>query len=98
MNYLIASAEVVDSEALGADMNNNLRIVQLLHDITQMGYQVQFCGDFQGMIRLEFRKEHDENFYSHFHLGSPEGTGNQLEKQIIQKLATFWDNAEEKEK
>ena len=72
-----------------------LRIVDLLHDITQLDYQVQFAGDFSGMIRLEFRKEYDEGFYQHFHLGSPDGTRNQLEKQIIQKLATFLDNAKE---
>jgi len=74
-----------------------LRIVDLIHDITQMDYQVQFAGDFKGMIRLEFRKEYDEDYYDHFHLGSPDGTRNQLEKQIIQKLATFLDEAKERD-
>jgi hypothetical protein len=72
-----------------------LRIVELIHDITQLDYEVQFCPDFEGMIRLEFRNEYDGSFYQHFHLGSPDGTRNQLEKQIIQKLATFLDNAKE---
>ena len=74
-----------------------LRIVQLIHDITQLDYQVQFCGDFKSMVRLEFRKEYDENYYIHHHLGCPDGTMNQLEKQIISKLATFLDEAKENE-
>ncbi len=74
-----------------------LRIVQLLHDITQLDFCVQFHGDFESMVRLEFYSEYDPDFYEHYHLGSPEGTMLQLEKQIIQKLATFLDNAREAE-
>lgn len=95
MNFQIVNVVVVVGEVRGFDMENNLRIVELLHDITQLGYYVQFAGDFTNMVRLEFRKEWEENFYQHFHLGNPEGTRNQLEKQVIQKLATFLDNAKE---
>lgn len=66
-----------------------LKIVDLLHDITQMDYQVRFCGDFTGMIRLEFLHEYDENFYEHHHLGCPDAPRIVLEKAIIKELEEF---------
>lgn len=73
-----------------------LRIVNLIHDITQLGYQVQFCGDFEGMIRIEYREEYSDSYYHHEHRGCPGRTMNQLEKEIIASLSTFLDNAKEK--
>lgn len=79
-------------------MDNNFRIVDLIHDITKLDYQVQFCYDFDNMIRVEFRKDYDDSYYEHFHVGHPDGTRNQLEKKVISRLATFLDEAKEHEK
>lgn len=66
-----------------------LKIVDLLHDISQLDYQVQFCGDFEGMIRTEFRYEWDDHFYEHQHLGFPGCERIRLEKDIIECLSKF---------
>lgn len=69
-----------------------LFITTLLHDITQAGYEVDFCKDFHGMMRVEFYKEIDhgpEQFYEHTHCGFPDCTREQLEKSIIQALIDF---------
>jgi hypothetical protein len=67
----------------------NKTLIDLLHDITQADYQVQFCGDFENMIRLEFRKEYDPDFYEHEHLGFPDGDMKNLEKSVIDSLNAF---------
>jgi hypothetical protein len=80
-------------------MKNNekvgLKIVELIHDITQNGYEVKFCSDFQGMVRIDYTKEWDNTFYHHEHRGYPSGISNQLEKEIIASLSTFLDNIKE---
>lgn len=72
-----------------------LKIVDLIHDITQLGYHVQFCSDFNGMVRIEFREEWDENFYHHDHLGFPDCERIRLEKAIIECLSNFKENHED---
>jgi hypothetical protein len=57
-----------------------LKIVELIHDITQSGYNVQFCSDFENMVRIEYTEEYSDKFYYHEHRGNPDGTRNQLEK------------------
>lgn len=66
-----------------------LYIVNQLHAITQAGYEVKFCGDFEGMIRIEYYKEYEPNFYEHDHLGSPGGQMDRLENAIIGSLERF---------
>ena len=70
-------------------MKVGLFIVEQIHAITPAGYEVKFCKDFDGMVRLEFTKEHDENFYEHDHLGFPGGPREKLEKQIMAALKDF---------
>lgn len=65
-------------------------ISKLLHDITQLGYDVRFCSDFEGMIRLELTEEYgDGTYYEHAHLGVPEGSPELLEAQIKDRLIRF---------
>lgn len=78
-------------------MERDSRIIDLIHDITQLDYHVQFCGDFAKMVRIEYRKEYDENYYHHEHRGCPDGTMNQLEKEVIKSLSTFLENAKEEQ-
>lgn len=70
-------------------MKIGLHIVNQLHDITQADYRVQFCGDFNGMIRIEFTKEYDEKFYEHEHLGYPDCPRDIREQNIIESLNSF---------
>jgi hypothetical protein len=72
-----------------------LKIVNLIHDITQLDYQVSFCGDFENMVRLEFLHEYDEKFYEHFHLGFPDGDMVRLERDIIRELSKFLEEHKE---
>lgn len=70
-------------------MKVGLFIVTMLHDITQAGYKVAFMDDFQGMMRIDFRKPSDVSFYEHEHCGCPGGTRNQLEKEVQGALLGF---------
>lgn len=72
-----------------------LKIVDLIHDISQLEYEVKFCGDFSGMIRLELSNEFDESFYQHRHLGFPGCERERLEKDIINALAQFLKDIKE---
>jgi hypothetical protein len=76
----------------GVVMNDKL--IQLLHDITQMDYMVQFASDFEGMIRIEFRKEYDEAYYSHRHIGYPDCDNETLTKFVVEYLEVFKKEAE----
>lgn len=77
-----------------------MTLTKLLHDITQLNYEVQFCSDFNGMVRVEIYDEYDVEFYKHAHLGSPDCTPEFLEKKIFEYLDRFSrdakDNREEK--
>lgn len=64
-------------------------LISLIHDITQLGYYVQFCDDFEGMVRLEFTEEYSNEFYQHYHLGIPGGSMDKLEKEVIESLSEF---------
>lgn len=66
-----------------------LKIVEMLHQITQAGYGVAFAGDFEGMIRIDYTKEYDKEFYHHEHLGFPGCDRKTLEKEIIRSLGAF---------
>ena len=73
-----------------------LKIVDLLHDISQLGYEVRFCGDFRGMIRIEYTEEFDADFYEHAHLGFPDCERAKLEKDIISSLTGFLEQHKER--
>ena len=69
--------------------SNNLKIVRLLHDISQLDYNIQFCGDFVGMIRMEIRKEYEPDYYEHRHLGFPDCSVEKLSEQVVEALEDF---------
>lgn len=69
-----------------------LKIVDLIHNITQQGYHVEFGKDFDGMLRITYyaakpwmTKTHD----THEHLGFPACDRLNLEKAIIGSLSDF---------
>lgn len=66
-----------------------LYITTLIHDITQAGYGVSFAKDFNGMVRIDYTKEHVSDFYEHDHCGFPGARREQLEKAIIESLIWF---------
>jgi hypothetical protein len=67
-----------------------LKIVDLIHAITQKDYGVSFKDDFEGMVRIEYTD--DTGFYHHEHLGFPGCERIQLEKAIIKSLSNFLNN------
>jgi len=66
-----------------------LKIVELIHDITQKDYCVSFNGDFEGMVRIDYTYEWDDTFYEHEHVGFPDCERIHLEKNIIRSLSEF---------
>lgn len=71
-------------------MNKKLkeqRLIELLHDCTQMGYRLTFSNDFEGMITIGFEEEYTEGTYNHVHLGTPGKDLNFLEKELRNFLA-----------
>lgn len=75
-----------------------LKIVDLLHDITQLGYRVYFADDFDGMITVGFAEEYgDGTFYEHNHCGFPGCERIRLEKDILESLTDFIRKAKENE-
>lgn len=66
-----------------------LYIINQLHDITQAGFEVKFAEDFEGMLRLDFFKELDPEFYEHEHIGYPGQPREKLEEGVIQALNSF---------
>ena len=75
--------------------NSNLKIITLIHDITQLGYNVRFCNDFTNMLRLEFTEEYNPEFYDHDHLSIPDGGLDRLEKEVIATLMGFYEQHKE---
>ena len=70
-----------------------LYIVDLIHEITQIGYAAHFHSDFEGMVRVEFTASEPwvEEIYEHAHLGYPGCERLVLEKAIISYLKQFRD-------
>jgi hypothetical protein len=66
-----------------------LHIVNQIYDCAKAGYEVKFCPDFDGMLRIEFTKELVEGFYEHSHLGYPDCPREVLESAIIKSLNEF---------
>jgi ABC-type protease/lipase transport system fused ATPase/permease subunit len=63
-----------------------------LHALTQMGYVVSFASDFDGMVRIDFTKEYDKEFYYHEHIGYPGQELEKLEKGITECLSRFHES------
>ena len=64
-------------------------MIKLIHDITQLGYIVSFHNDFEGMVRIEFIEEYNDDFYEHYHVGIPDGSMARLEEEINHVLVGF---------
>lgn len=69
-------------------MKVGLYIVNQLHEITQAGYNVEFSGDFQGMITITYSGE-GLDWRHHEHIGYPDQPREELEKGIINSLNSF---------
>jgi len=67
----------------------SVKIINLIHDITQLGFEVKFCPDFRDMVRIEYYDELDKYFYEHAHLGCPDTEHTLLERQITESLEGF---------
>lgn len=73
-----------------------LKIVELIHEITQLKYSVHFYPDFEGMVRIHYSatkpwQEAVDDLSTHDHVGFPDCERIVLEKQIIASLAEFRD-------
>lgn len=68
---------------------SNQSLTHLLHNITQSGYRVSFNSDFEGMMRVEFTKEWDDQFYEHVHSGFPGALPGSLTRSIMDTLIWF---------
>lgn len=73
-------------------------MINLLYLITQIGYQVQFNPDMEGMVRIDFYLDGDpitidnpNGFYYHEHIGYPEQSEKELEAKIIDCLERFYE-------
>lgn len=78
--------------------NNNLKIVNLLHDITQLGYQVYFSSDLNNMVTVGIQDEFfDSGVLMHYHCGYPDSPRERLEEDIIRALVKVKETLEAKE-
>ncbi len=68
-----------------------MNIVGLLHDITQLGYEVRFGSDFNGMISITYYEDDFDGMYyiRHEHLSFPGGNMIRLEKDMSESLSNF---------
>ena len=68
----------------------DLRLVELLHDLTQKGFRVEFSEDFAGMLTVNARKRVGIDSWEHLehqHLGVPHQSLKDLEKDVRNYLA-----------
>lgn len=63
-----------------------MKVVQLIHDLTQLGYKISFTDDFSGMLTVNFSKEGDRGFNFHSHIGYPDCMIEELEQELIEEL------------
>lgn len=70
--------------------DKNLRLVELLHDLTQKGFRIEFSEDFAGMLTVNARKRVKIDTWEplgHQHLGIPYQSMKDLEKYVRNYLA-----------
>lgn len=79
-------------------MNKDSRIVELLHDLTQKHITVTFSNDFKGMLTVSWQNEFDAESNNHTHIGTPYWPLKNLEKKLINLLASILEESEEKSK
>ena len=67
---------------------------QLLHDLTQLGYEVTFNSDFKGMLTITYKEEHGD-YIRHQHLSYPDGPMAKLDNALRSSLENFIDEVKE---
>ena len=72
-------------------MKVGLFITTLINDITQAGYSLGFSTGSNGDVKVEITKSGNPDFYDAIHCGKPNGTREELEKDVIRALAEFRD-------
>lgn len=78
-------------------MHNNLKLINILHNVTQEGYKVYFSDDFAGMITVAIEGEiFETGVYRHYHCGFPDGPRQNLENDVINCLTNFLEEIKNK--
>lgn len=62
--------------------DKEIRLIELLHSLTQKGYKLTFSNDFEGMITIGWELEYEEGTYTHSHLGIPGTSLKRLESEL----------------
>lgn len=77
--------------------SSNLKLISLLHDLTQLDYRVYFSDDFNGMVTVSIEDGFFENGINrHYHCGFPDGPRDRLEEDVINSLSSFLNEVKEK--
>lgn len=68
-----------------------MTLIELLHDITQQGFRLEFSDDFDGMITLTVTEDggpgYKGGYIRHSHLGFPGCLRSRLEGDVILELS-----------
>lgn len=65
-----------------------VKLISLLHDISQLGYAVEFSDDFEGMLTITYKGE-GLDWRHHEHIGYPRCERELLTEQVIRSLDNF---------
>jgi hypothetical protein len=63
----------------------DVRLIELIHELTQKGWKLTFQDDFQGMVTVGAWA--DGEFINHWHIGTPGGSMKDLERDVRNLLA-----------
>ncbi len=67
-----------------------MKLIELLHDITQQGFRIEFSDDFEGMITITVYEDSGPNYKGgyirHEHLGFPQCERSRLQSDIESSL------------
>lgn len=70
-----------------------MKVTELLHTITQRGYQVSFQDDFEGMLTVTYQESYTpgkkDPYIRHEHVSYPGGSMKELEKALVRSLGLF---------
>ena len=76
-------------------MSTKTTVTELIHEITQHGYDVMFSADFDGMVTVTYSQptRTHRDYIRHEHLSYPGGSMEELNKKVIQSLGHFLEEA-----
>jgi len=66
-------------------------ILTFIQKLNALHYNVSFCEDFEGMVRLELRHGFEPKHYEHWHLGYPDANPAYLQEKILEKLTEIYN-------